>query len=200
MVMNVTALQTLRKSLMQQNRYVLEYIIQDEVLEWLSGTKKWLNASKEEELEFGKRILGRTTNQWTTKVCESILKETLMLLGKEPNAPIMKTCSNGKKLKPDWECNDAMYECKARTYSITGTAGEKILGTPYKYAECPRLYGKPLYIVVMAYQEHEAVNSFQLFTPKSHEQKDMLVYYENMGIKYVKYTDLLKELNEMYVK
>ena len=44
---------------------------------------------------------------------------------------------------------------KTHTWCTTGTAGEKILGVPFKYSELPRLYGKPLKIICVAYQERE---------------------------------------------
>lgn len=64
-------------------------------------------------------------------------------------------------MKPDLECDDYVYEIKSRTYSTSGTAGEKILGVPLKYSEVPILYGKPLKIILVAYQEQEAVNKFR---------------------------------------
>ena len=59
---------------------------------------------------------------------------------------------------PDWETDDAIWEVKTRNWNTPGTAGEKVLGVPYKYSDIPRLYGKPLKIVLVAYQEHEFIN------------------------------------------
>jgi hypothetical protein len=127
---------------------------------------------------------------------ENLLKEILNLLKKDPSrVSFPLKGKNGKKLLPDFEGNDGLYENKARTFTTSGTAGEKILGTPLKYCECPRLYNKPLYIVCMGYQEQEADKIFDLFTPKSRELKSLLGFYENnLKIKYVKATDLLKQI------
>ena len=45
-----------------------------------------------------------------------------------------------------------MVEVKSRSWCTTGTAGEKVR-VPYKYADIPNLYNKPLMIVCVAYQE-----------------------------------------------
>ena len=36
-----------------------------------------------------------------------------------------------------------------------GNSREKVFGTMYKYSDLPQIYGKPLYIVCVAYQEWE---------------------------------------------
>jgi hypothetical protein len=129
---------------------------------------------------------------------ESILYELLTLQSKKPKKiTIGMTGANKKRLMPDFEADDGIYECKARTYKTTGTAGEKILGTPIKYSEVQRLYKKPLYIVCMGYQEVEAENSFGLFKPKSDELKKILQFYEDeIGVKYVKASDIVREIVE----
>lgn len=130
------------------------------------------------------------------KTRETLLKEALEYLGQNP----VRIChkqqgENGKYLLPDWETEQCLYECKARTYTTTGTAGEKILGAPWKYSDCYSLYGKPLNIVCMAFQEAEAENDFCLFDSDSPIRKRLLEYYEReAGIKYIKFSDLLKQL------
>lgn len=101
---------------------------------------------------------------------------------------------NGKYLIPDREADDALYENKARTYCTSGTAGEKILGVPVKYCECPRLYGKRLYIVCMGYQEDEARDTFSVFNPQSKERQDFIAFYKEKKIEYLKATDLLLQI------
>ena len=54
---------------------------------------------------------------------------------------------------PDIETDDFVYEVKGQRYFMGGTASEKVLGVPYKYADIPEIYGKPLKIVCVAYQE-----------------------------------------------
>lgn len=181
------------------NKRSVVYLKKPFVLEWLFEEQTFIkNLSKSREDKWGKKTIGYNTNQWTTKLGESILKEILFLLDKNPSrVRVPMKGSNGKKLMPDFEADDGMYENKARTYTTSGTAGEKILGTPLKYCEIPRLYNKKLYIVCMAYQEKEACKSFQLFNPKSEELKIMLSDLEKKwGIKYLRATDLLKEIVE----
>ena len=95
--------------------------------------------------------------------------------------------------KPDWETEDGIYEAKTRNWTTSGTAGEKILGVPYKYSEVPIYYGKPLYIVVIAYQEYEASEKFELFNTSSQQRIDMLKMWKNMNIQYVKFSNLLEK-------
>jgi len=177
--------------------YNLEFLSKQNVVEWLFGDPKFVKSlTKEKEDRWGRELIGYNTNQWTTRLGENVLKEILLLSGDAPQR--IKTPlkgMNAKKLLPDFETQDALYENKARTYQTTGTAGEKILGTPLKYCECYKLYKKPLNIICMAYQEKEADESFHLFTPKSAELKKLLDFYEKeFNIKYVKATDMLKKL------
>lgn len=160
------------------------------VLNWVTG-KPIKN-----EVQWGKTTANRDTNQWTTMLSEQILKETLEILNENPKriSEKHKSVNTQKLLVPDLITDKGVYECKCRTYSTTGTVGEKILGTPIKYIEIPKIYNKPLYIVCMAYQEIEADNVFNLFNPKG-ELKDILEYYKNTyNIHYVKFTDILKKI------
>lgn len=188
-----------RNILYKFNNENIKYLIKDNVLEWLFYDSEFVKKlDKKTESEWGKKVIGYDTNQWTTRLGENILKDILILLGQNPsriNIPIKG--QNDKRLLPDFETQYALYENKARTYSTTGTAGEKILGTPMKYCECYRLYKKPLYIVCMAYQEKEANDAFQLFNPKSQELRSLLHFYESeLHIRYIKATDLLKQIIE----
>jgi hypothetical protein len=49
----------------------------------------------------------------------------------------------------DLETFEKMIEVKTGSYFTTGTAGEKIFGVPYKYRKVPRLYNKPLLIILL---------------------------------------------------
>lgn len=171
----------------------VRYLLGANVLEWLFADPLFLQRlTKEKETAWGKAVVGCNTTQWTTQVGEGILCDILLLQGQFPRRVSAKKASNGKNLCPDWETETALYENKARTYTVTGTAGEKILGVPMKYCECKRLYGKPLYIVCMAFQEIEAEDTFMLFDPHSKELQDTLTDYDKrLSIRYVKATDML---------
>ncbi len=166
-------------------------------LEWCFPSSLFVKSlTSEKEKEWGKNIVGQGTNQWTTMLGEHLLRETLELLNENPRRIQAKIKGeNGKTMNPDWETDMCLYECKTRTYTTTGTAGEKILGAPWKYSECFNLYKKPLKIVCIAYQEEEAEKDFCIFNPSSPIRKSILdYYYTHMGIEYVKFTDILKQL------
>ena len=131
-----------------------------EVIQWLYGdlsflplitkTSKHADELKYKELEdrWGQTVLKirrpdlKLEKQWTNKFGEHIAEELLLLSGKESHAPTKK-----EHYQPDLEVVDSIIEVKTGTYHTTGTAGEKILGSPFKYADIPQLYGKPLKIL-----------------------------------------------------
>lgn len=193
-------LQTLKHICKNDNRVCV--LKKEGVLEWLVGNKDWLNTiqTKKDEDTWGRNVIQSCIKQWTTQLGESCLFEMLMLLDRNPQKIKHGMMgSNNKRLTPDFDATDGIYECKARTYKTSGTAGEKILGTPIKYIECPRLFKKPLFIVCIGYQEKEANESFQLFDPKSSELKEILeIYDKHFHIKFLKGTDMLKQILKEY--
>lgn len=193
--MNKVLLDRIRTKIKNDKR--IHYLKRAGVLEWVLGDTKWITKmTKGEEDAWGRSVVQSNTSQWTTKLGESILYEILMLQNKNPKRIVIgRVGANKKRLLPDFEADDGIYENKSRTYKTTGTAGEKILGTPMKYSECRRLFKKPLYIVCMGYQEREAEESFQIFRPKSMELKRILDFYDKeIGIRYLKASDLIKAL------
>ena len=146
--------------------------------------KRWAHLVLQRYLDYSKH-----TNQWSTAFSELLFKRILEQSGKIVWRP--NPCGG---LCPDWETDDAIYEIKARNYTTSGTAGEKILGTPFKYSKVPKLYGKPLYIVVMGYQEVEAVENFKLFGGYTEEQNQIIELWKTMRIKFVRCSDILKEI------
>lgn len=135
---------------------------------------------------------GGTSIQWTTNLSEYLLKEVL-----EKHGHVVTRPRKIDGYKPDWETETNIWEVKCRNWTTPGTIGEKVLGNPYKYAEVPGLYKKPLKIVLMAYQEYEYSNDSKvvLFGDNiSPNRKKILDLYESIGITYIKFTDLLKNL------
>jgi hypothetical protein len=141
---------------------------------------------KRAEDSWGKAVTSKDTCQWSTPLSESIFMEYLESTNNKiiTRNKVYKS-SSGKKLKPDFETENAVYEIKCRTWNTPGTAGEKILGVPYKYSELPRLSGKPLYIVLMAYQEKE---DFGLF---NNDRVNIVKYWHSQGITFLRFTDLM---------
>ncbi len=166
------------------------------------SNKSFLKAANEIEKTWGNQLMGTTDGgQWTTIFCQNLVKEALEKLGrKNVRSTTAKQASlRMKRYDPDLECDDFVYEVKGRSWTTSGTAGEKILGVPLKYGEVPRLYHKPLKIVLIGYQEYEARHMWQFGdlldeNNQTSELKEALTYHKQHNIEYVGFTDILKEL------
>lgn len=165
--------------------------------------KRKLAISKKIEDEWGNQIIREKNNgQWTTRLCEGVVKEALIQLGRKnvSNTTTSKRSSlRDKKYNPDLECDDFVYEVKGRSWNTSGTAGEKILGVPLKYGEVPRLYKKPLQIILVGYQEYEAREGFAFGDlldrgNQTRELQDSLAFYKDHEIEYVAFTDILGKI------
>ena len=148
--------------------------------------------ARSEERKWGNEMINQKNNgQWTTKLGESLVFDVLKALGKNP-----RPCKKKQRFEPDWETDDYIIEVKTSNWTVTGTAGEKVLGTPYKYSEIPELYGKPLKIICVAYQEWELTHGkTPVFGDVSGIKKEALEFWKNKGIEYVKFSHLIAELN-----
>lgn len=158
-------------------------------------------AKKQEDLWGNSIIIGNGGGQWTTKFCQDVVKEALSKLGRKNvrKSTPAKSSLRKKRYQPDLECDEYVYEVKGRNWSTSGTAGEKILGVPLKYGELPRLYKKPLQIVLVGYQEYEAKQGFAFGdlldkNNQTQELKDSLAFYKEHDIEYVGFTDILKKI------
>lgn len=164
--------------------------------------EKRLKPYAQEEKSWGNEVIGtKNKKQWTTVFCQNLVKEALEKLGRKNVRTLTKVKASlrDKDYDPDLECDDFVYEVKGRSWCTPGTAGEKILGVPLKYGEVPRLYEKPLKIVLVGYQEYEARNTWQFgdlldSNNQTKELKEALTYHKEHGIEYVGFTDILKEL------
>jgi hypothetical protein len=171
----------------------IHYLDNNETIDWIIGENKWnkpkrSDENKKIEKKWENSFHNKELKQWSTRLGEGVVEEILTIQGNNVRKPEKK---NG--YKPDWETDDAIYEVKTRSWTTSGTAGEKILGVPYKYASIPRLYNKPLYIVLVAYQEYEAVNSFNLFNNACPERQKIIDLWKEMNIFYIKCSDLLNQ-------
>jgi len=180
---------------------------QPQVIQWLFGDTSFLppiervNKTKDEEkykvLEdaWGQAMLRirrpdlKLDKQWTNKFGEHLCEELFTVLGKTVTKPVKQN-----HYQPDSETDEFILEAKAQTYFTSGTAGEKILGTPFKYAEIPELYGKPLKIICMGGAEKVCRENYgNLPGPKQTVQKqEFIAFYKKMGIEYVGATDILR--------
>ena len=181
-----------------------------EVIQWLFGDLTFLppidkkNKTSDEvkykvlEDKWGQDILKirrpdlKLDKQWTNKFGEHICEEIYTLLGKNYSKPLKK-----KRYQPDLEVNDAIVEVKTGTFHTSGTAGEKILGCPFKYAEIPELYGKPLKILCMGGAEKVCRESYGNLPGAmcSAQKKKFLDFFRDNGIEYVGASDILRSLS-----
>ena len=148
-------------------------------------------AAKNNEKQWGNLMINQISNtQWTTKLGERIVHDVLVLRGESPRKPIKK-----EGYQPDWETDDYIYEVKTRNWTTTGTCGEKVLGTPYKYMDIPEIYGKPLRIVCVAYQEWELTNTnLRVFGELTARKRAFIDYIESQDISYIKFSELVKDI------
>ena len=193
-------------AILRQNNPNIHLLREKEVIQWLFADFSFLppidtkNKStdtpkhKANEDSWGQNMLKKRRpdlkldKQWTNKFGEHICEELFALLGKTVSKPTKK-----ENFQPDSEVDDAILEAKAQTFFTTGTAGEKILGTPFKYAEVPVLYGKPLKIICMGGAEkicREQYGNLQgaKCTP---QKKKLLDMFKELQIEYVAATDIL---------
>ena len=165
-------------------------------------SEKKLKEAKEEEKQWGNNVMGTIEGkQWTTLLCQNLVKEALDKLGRKNvrSTTAKKSSLRNKKYDPDLECDDYVYEVKGRSWCNPGTAGEKILGVPLKYGELPHLYNKPLKIVLVGYQEYEAREKFAFGdlldkNNQTKELKESLAFFKEQEIEYVAFTDILKAI------
>lgn len=137
-----------------------------------------------QEKAWGNMVIGyeNVTSQWTTKLGEYFVEELLHKLG--------YNVRKGTKIghyNPDRETDEYIIEVKTRNWTTTGTAGEKVYGTPFKYAGIPKATGKPLLIVCVAFQEYEFIyGNTPVFGPNVHiDQQEFLDFYRSKNIYYI---------------
>jgi hypothetical protein len=155
------------------------------------GTQK--KELEKQEKNWGNNIIGQTNNgQWTTLLGEKLVYDILKLSGENPRVV-------GRKggFEPDWETDNYIYEVKTSNWWVSGTAGEKVLGTWIKYQNIPELYGKPLRIVCVANQEYDLeYGKIKYFGENvSIKTKQVLELARTWGIEYIKFSDLAASIN-----
>lgn len=171
----------------------------DNILKWLLNDTSFLSkefkTKKEAEDNFGyntymdiikpKKPISK--KQWTTLTGQKLTKELLLLSGSK------------YVVKPDLEDDSNIIEVKTQTYFTCGTAGEKILGTPMKYADIPTLYNKKLKIICLAGAEKEMRNKYNLFGDNDKIKSirnNFIDFFKNNNIEYIPASKLLNDLIE----
>ena len=179
-----------------------------EVVQWLFGDLSFLetiekkNKTNDEkkykllEDKWGRNILKtrrpdlKLDKQWTNKFGEHLCEEIYTLNGKKVTKPVKKN-----NYQPDCETENFIIEVKTGTFHTSGTAGEKILGCPFKYCEVPDLYSKPLKILCIGGAEKICREQYgNLEGVKcSIQKKKFINFFKDNNIEYVGVTDILKE-------
>lgn len=202
------AKQTLRfGSSLLKNQLVINWCFKPATTESLLTTSKstLLKIANNDEKAWARTVIGGAGSQWTTLLCQELVREALIEMGCKnvSNAKHVQGSITTKKYHPDLQCDDIVYEVKGRSWSTSGTAGEKILGVPLKYGEVPIVYGKPLRIVLVGYQEYEARNGFAFgdlldSNNQTLSLKETIKFFKDRNIEYVGFTDMLKQLGYSY--
>ena len=177
---------------------------QKEVVQWLFGDLSFLpiieNKEKYRILEntWGQAIMKvrrpdlKLDKQWTNKFGEHIGEELFSLLGKVVTKPVKR-----EHYQPDLEVDDTILEIKTGTFYTSGTAGEKILGCPFKYCEIPALYGKPLVIVCLGGAEKICREQYGNLPGLkcSGQKKKFLDFFRENNIEYIGASSVLEILS-----
>ena len=179
-----------------------------EVVQWLFGDLSFLeniekkNKTNDEkkykllEDKWGRNILKirrpdlKLDKQWTNKFGEHLCEEIFTLIGKKISKPVKK-----QNYQPDCETENFIIEVKTGTFHTSGTAGEKILGCPFKYSEIPDLYSKSLKILCIGGAEKICREQYgNLHGEKcTIQKKKFLNFFKDNNIEYLGMTDILKE-------
>ncbi len=170
-----------------------------EVLQWLFNDLTFLEkVDKASEDKWGQQTMKikrpdlKLDKQWTNRFGEYICQELFTLLDYNVSKP-----EKIDHMQPDLQTNEFIIEVKTQTYLTSGTAGEKILGTPFKYASVPRLFNKPLKIVCLGNAEKLSRNNYgNLEGEKMTLEKKRIIdfYKDELKIEYIGITQLLKDL------
>ena len=91
----------------------------------------------------------------------------------------------------DLETFEKMIEVKTGSYFTTGTAGEKIYGVPYKYRKVPRLYNKPLLIILLGGDKKDSELVCDTDDPENEIHKD---FWKSQNITFTCFKKLLNNL------
>lgn len=209
----------------QQSQYQPS-LIDISLRDWICGINGWntrknTKRNQTEEYSWSQDYFkSSTTHQWSNKFGEKLVEYLLkshnensipvrkymdVLIGNfVPNRPIVQRIFNRPvtKFKVDLETDNFIVEVKTRNWSTTGTAGDKIYCTPFKYWNLPKLYNKPLIIVLVGYMEYEAKYKMGLWDDNHDGNRQLLEVCARNNIYYIGASDLLKnDLNlNFYLK
>ena len=183
-----------------------EFLFHKRGLDQIQIKKEYNKKLKELEDAWGNEMRNKyfakeKTGQWTTLVGERIASELYYLQGYSNKKP-----KRFEHFEPDLDCDQLIVEVKTQTYFTTGTAGEKILGVPFKYAAVPRIYKKDLQIICIAGAEKLGREQYKILPnttaycdmpcgqKSDPEQLALLEYWKTQKITFVGAADILKSI------
>lgn len=146
------------------------------------------------EKEWGQKIMNTNSPCWSAQLGEQLVYDVLK--SKDINVWKPKNCLG---YQPDLETQNSVIEVKCRNYTTSGTIGEKVLGTPFKYAEIQRIYNKKLYIICVGYQEYELTDgnsNIAIFNTHVPERKEILKFWKKQKIFFIPFSELIKFKNK----
>jgi hypothetical protein len=165
------------------------------VIQWIYGDLSFLKNNNDESI-WGKSLMSnKYNNYWTHYFGEELTKELLLINNINSYKPIMKN-----NLLPDIETVHNIIEVKTLMYkNKNSTINEKILGCPFKYADIPVIYNKPLIILCIGGAEETARNKYKILgdinNNISNNRKVLLESYKNLNISYSGARDMLNIIN-----
>ena len=187
----------------------MKLISHPHVIKWIKGDLSFLPSIikknktydlkelKKLEDQWGREILklkkpNFKASQWTGQLGEEICKEVFNLMNKPIKKPDKKN-----HYRPDFETDDYIIEVKTETYFTTGTAGEKILGVPFKYADIPELYQKPLRILCIGGADKACREEYGILPgiACSANKKKFIDFFSENKIQYISFVDFVQELH-----
>lgn len=151
--------------------------------------------TEERERLWGSRIIGYENEEdknWHHFLGKNILYEVLNIMNKNPRYPTTKNDS----FQIDMEDDNFVYIVKTQCWQKPDPI-EKVLGLIFKYCDIPEKCKKPLKIICMAHQEYElTTGKFTLFDNVAPKHQLFLNLAKEMNITYVKFSDLVREMNQ----
>lgn len=143
---------------------------------------------------FTKYLKKKSREKWPGYFGESLMEYFIHNSNDEIIEKDRKVICGKRSYQMDIITDKTIYECKTRRYTGTGTAGEKILGTPWKYSDVPKVSGKKLKIVLFGFQEYEAINIFNIEDPTSISKKMFIECFDRINIHYLRFSKIFFSL------
>lgn len=158
------------------------------VCRWVCGDVSWL-ASKEDEDAWGRAALktytGKDLKCWSGALGEHVVPVLLRAAGYE----VVPRRRFGA-IKPDVVTPSFVVEIKTQTYHTTGTAGEKIMGVPYKYCDFKARYGLDVVVVCLARADALA-RAYGVLGPATAAQRAHHALWLAQGVHFLSIHDLV---------